>query len=65
MKKIVNNITFGISIYNCDSRIERLISNIKNQSVVPKEVIFVDDCSSDNSVITIEKEINKTRINYK
>lgn len=41
--------------YNKEKYIEKCIDSILNQTLVPNEIIVVDDCSEDNSVEIIKK----------
>ena len=49
----------GISIiipnYNKEKYIEKCVDSVLKQSYMPKEIIIVDDCSTDNSRRTIRK----------
>ena len=49
----------GISIiipnYNKEKYIEKCVNSVLEQSYMPKEIIIVDDCSTDNSRRIIEK----------
>ena len=49
----------GISIiipnYNKEKYIEKCVDSVLKQSYMPKEIIIVDDCSTDNSRRIIEK----------
>lgn len=38
-----------IPCFNCSSTIERAISSILNQSIIPNQIIAINDCSSDNT----------------
>lgn len=38
-----------IPCFNCSSTIERAIASILNQSVLPNQIIAINDCSSDNT----------------
>ena len=53
----------GISIiipnYNKEKYIEKCVDSVLKQSYMPKEIIIVDDCSTDNSRRTIEKLAKK------
>lgn len=39
-----------IPCFNCEKTITRSIKSIVNQSVLPTEVILIDDCSTDNTI---------------
>lgn len=54
-----------IPVYNCESTIELSISSIQNQNFFDLEIILVNDFSSDNSLLIIEKlqkEDNRIKI---
>lgn len=50
-------ITIGITCYNAADTIGRAIDSAVGQDWANKEIIVVDDCSSDDSVIAIKKAI--------
>lgn len=52
---------FGIIIpnYNYENTIDKCLSSIANQTYKNYEVIFVDDCSTDKSVETVYKYVDK------
>lgn len=56
----------GISIiipnYNKEKYIEKCVDSVLKQSYMPKEIIIVDDCSTDNSRRTIEKLAKKMKL---
>ncbi|MGE7367137.1 glycosyltransferase family 2 protein [Desemzia incerta] len=61
-KPVVSVIT---PVYNAEKYIESTINSVRNQSFTSFEMILVDDCSTDNSRIIIEKIIEKdSRIKY-
>ena len=51
-----------IPCYNCEKYIAEAIESILNQSYNNIELIIVDDCSTDNSLIIIEKYINNKNV---
>lgn len=48
-----------ISTYNGQEYIEEQLDSIRVQSQTPDEVIIVDDCSTDNTVVLVEEYIKK------
>lgn len=41
------DITVVIPCYNSGATIERAVKSVVSQTLIPKEIIIVDDCSSD------------------
>lgn len=66
MKNIKENIgvTIGITSFNAQETIANAISCALNQSWLNKEIIIIDDGSSDNSQNIIEKKIKNKEINF-
>jgi len=69
--KIKNSplVSIGVPIYNVERYIERCAISLLRQTYDNVEVVFVDDCSPDNSVSLLKKLIDKemwtrTRIVY-
>ena len=60
-KKIYPKISIIIPIYNRQRYLLRCITNIQNQIFNEIEIIFVDDCSIDNSNKNIEEYIKKDK----
>ena len=56
------NISVALTTYNGEKYIIELLDSIKNQSVLPDEVIIVDDVSTDNTVKIITQYINKYKL---
>jgi glycosyltransferase involved in cell wall biosynthesis len=52
-----------IPCYNEDSTIEKIIEKINLQSDIDKEIIVVDDCSTDKTRLILENEL-KNKIDY-
>ncbi|WEK53924.1 MAG: glycoside hydrolase family 99-like domain-containing protein [Candidatus Cohnella colombiensis] len=57
-----NTISIIAPAYNHDKYIENCIRSLANQSYEDKELIIIDDCSSDNTVREIKKLINDEQI---
>ena len=49
------SISVYITSFNKDKYLSQAITSVLNQSLAPKEIIIVDDCSTDNSRNIIEK----------
>ncbi|MDN6327404.1 MAG: glycosyltransferase family 2 protein [Alkalibacterium sp.] len=49
------NVSVVIPCYNCSSTIERAIESVKAQTLLPKEVILVEDCSQDNTLAVLNR----------
>ena len=55
-EKIINpKISIISAVYNSEKFIFRFLNNIQNQNFEDIEIIFIDDCSKDNSINVIEK----------
>ena len=54
-------ISFISSIYNKEKYVNSFISSIQNQNLKEFELIFVDDCSTDNSIEKIEHSMQKDK----
>lgn len=50
MSELVPNVTVIVPVYNVESYIERCARSIFEQTINYLEIIFVDDCSPDNSI---------------
>lgn len=51
--------------YNYAHCLQKRIDSITEQTIKPAEIIFLDDCSTDNSVNIAEEILNKTNIPFK
>jgi glycosyltransferase involved in cell wall biosynthesis len=58
------SISVVIPVYNLEHYIGTTIDSVLNQTVLPDEVIIVDDGSTDNSISVIEEYINKSPDNF-
>ena len=54
-------VTVGITSYNAQDTIENAINSALNQHWPNLELIIVDDCSTDNSIIVINKLISSNK----
>ena len=59
MKK---NISFYIPAYNAERTIEDSIASIQNQSILPDEIILIDDCSTDKTVKIVKSKFSNIKI---
>ena len=59
-----SNTSVIIPNYNYGRFLERRINSILKQSIQPEEIIFLDNCSTDNSVEIAKKILNETSIPY-
>lgn len=59
MKK---NISFYIPAYNAERTIKKSITSIYNQSILPDEIILIDDCSKDKTVEIVRSEFPNIKI---
>ena len=55
-------VTIGITCFNAEKTIEKAIEGALNQEWVNKEIIIIDDGSTDNSRTLIEKKISNGKI---
>ena len=53
-----------VPTFNSSNTIERLMHSLSNQIFKDFEIIFIDDCSSDDTVDTIRKALENTNIKY-
>ena len=59
------SITVGIASYNSFNSIEKAINSALYQSLLPIEIIIVDDCSSDKTGKLIKISSNNKKIRAK
>ena len=55
----MHKVSVIIPVYNVSKYIERCAHSLLNQSLKEMEFIFVDDCSSDDSVLRLKKVISQ------
>lgn len=60
----MTKISVVVPIYNCSSYIEQLISTLNSQTISDLKIIFVDDCSTDDSLHKLKFEVQKLRYHY-
>lgn len=53
-------ITVIIPVYNSEATIEECINSVLHQSIMPQQIIVVDDGSTDNSLDKINKFDNSS-----
>ena len=57
----IANVSVVIPTYNSESTIERAVKSVANQTILPKEVIIVDDCSTSKNIKNI---LSKIKLRY-
>ena len=57
-----NSISVVIPAYNAEKTIRRALNSVENQSLLPKEVIVIDDCSSDQTNEFIREYMKQSRL---
>ena len=62
MKKFKKKLSIIIPVYNEKNTIEKLLNKIHKQTDIKKEIIVVDDASSDGSTYILKKNKNKNKI---
>lgn len=55
----VADVTVVIPAYNCARTIERAVASVAAQTYKPREVIVVDDASTDNTIAVVSDELRK------
>ena len=62
----MNEIELSVIVptFNSSNTIERLMHSLSNQIFKDFEIIFIDDCSSDDTVDAIRKTLQNTNIKY-
>lgn len=61
-----SDISVIMAVYNGSKYIIEQIESIINQTIMPKELIFIDDCSTDDSIRIINEHLSdKNKISYK
>jgi len=56
------NISFYVPAYNAERTIKDSITSIQNQSILPDEIILIDDCSIDKTVKIVKSEFSNVKI---
>ena len=52
-------VTIGIPVYRVENYIERCVVSVYEQTYNNLEIIFVDDCSPDNSIVVLQQLMDK------
>ncbi len=55
MSKKRASVSVVVPCFNCASTIERALASVFRQTLLPEEVLLVDDCSTDNTPLLLEK----------
>jgi len=63
-KKNNQKISVIIPNYNYEQYVEQRIDSIIKQAYHPDEIIFLDDCSTDNSVVIAENKLRESGVPY-
>lgn len=58
------NVSIIIPVYNSSKYIEKCVISLGNQTYKDFEVIFVDDCSSDDTINVIERIASNVNLNF-
>ena len=56
------NISFYIPAYNAEKTIKASIRSIENQSIIPDEIIVIDDSSTDGTANIIQSEFSNVKL---
>lgn len=56
------NISIVLCVYNGEKYIEKLLSSLEKQTLLPTEILIIDDCSTDKSVFLIKKFLSENII---
>jgi glycosyltransferase involved in cell wall biosynthesis len=54
MKEYPCSVTIGIPVYNAEKYVERCLISVLNQTFTDLEILLVDDCGTDNSILRAE-----------
>jgi len=60
-----HSISVIIPAYNAEKTIRRTLNSVENQTMLPKEVIVVDDCSIDQTNAIIREYMNTSKLNIR
>lgn len=61
----MHEISVIIPFFNSFNLMDRCLFSLENQTLKKFEIIFVDDCSTDNSNTELKKYLNNSSLNYK
>ena len=60
-----HSISVIIPAYNAEKTIRRALNSVENQTMLPKEVIVIDDCSSDQTNRIIREYMSESKLNIR
>jgi len=60
-----HSISVIIPAYNAEKTIRRTLNSVENQTMLPKEVIVIDDCSIDQTNAIIREYMNTSKLNIR
>jgi glycosyltransferase involved in cell wall biosynthesis len=60
-----HSISVIIPAYNAEKTIRRALNSVENQTMLPKEVIVIDDCSSDQTNAIIREYMSESKLNIR
>jgi glycosyltransferase involved in cell wall biosynthesis len=60
-----HSISVIIPAYNAEKTIRRALNSVENQTMLPKEVIVIDDCSSDQTNTIIREYMSESKLNIR
>jgi glycosyltransferase involved in cell wall biosynthesis len=60
-----NSVSVIIPAYNAERTIRRALDSVENQTLLPNEVIVVDDCSSDQTNTIIREYMKNSQLNIR
>ena len=56
------DISIYVPVYNGEKTIEKCVNSILNQTLKPKKILIINDCSSDNTLEILRRYENKINI---
>ncbi|AVQ44399.1 TPA: glycosyltransferase [Clostridium sporogenes] len=59
---LMPDVSVVVPCYNCENFIDKTVNSLLNQTILPKEIILIDDNSLDNTIKVIKKLENKNKI---
>ena len=57
LKRSMKKISIAMATYNGEKRIKRQLDSIVKQSILPDEIVIVDDCSKDKTIEVIKEYV--------
>lgn len=58
----IKKVSIYLPAYNAEKTIKKAIYSIQNQSILPEEIILIDDCSTDKTVDIVSSEFSNVKI---